>query len=124
MEFYCENEEFEYIVIISILFVFGDRKNKLKGFISVVNKDSGLVRYEVYKKKKKQIVCICVNDYSLKIRVKYFIKGKKKCFIFKIKKLKKCRNFFIMKGYKVVFRMVSKMFVKSKIIIFESFNGK
>ncbi|MCR4371984.1 CDP-glycerol glycerophosphotransferase family protein [Bacillus amyloliquefaciens] len=124
MEFHCENDEAEPIVLSSTPLVLGDRKNKLKGLISVVNKDSGPVRYEVYKKKKKQTVCIRVNDYSLKTRMRYFIKGKKKRFISKMKKLKKRRNSLITKGYKVVFRMASKMPVKSKTIIFESFNGK
>ncbi|MDN8842496.1 CDP-glycerol glycerophosphotransferase family protein, partial [Staphylococcus aureus] len=78
MEFHCENDEAEPIVLSSTPLVLGDRKNKLKGLISVVNKDSGPVRYEVYKKKKKQTVCIRVNDYSLKTRMRYFIKGKKK----------------------------------------------
>ncbi len=54
MEFHCENDEAEPIVLSDPL-VLGDRKNKLKGLISVVNKDSGPVRYEVYKKKKSRL---------------------------------------------------------------------
>ncbi len=51
-------------------------------------------------------------------------KREEKTFHFQNEKTEKRRNSLITKGYKVVFRMASKMPVKSKTIIFESFNGK
>ncbi|PRR91318.1 CDP-glycerol glycerophosphotransferase family protein [Bacillus atrophaeus] len=124
LEFVCADENNTDIVFNSTALVLGDRKNKLKGLVSVVKTENGLIRYEVFKKKKKQTVCIRVNDYSLNTRIKYFLKGKKKQFVSKVKKLKKVRNSFVTKTYKTLFTMASRMPVKSKTIIFESFNGK
>ncbi|MDG3072629.1 CDP-glycerol glycerophosphotransferase family protein [Bacillus halotolerans] len=124
MEYVCTDEEKTENVFNSTALVLGDRKNKLKGLVTVVKSENGPIRYEIFKKKKKQTVCIRVNDYSMNTRIKYFVKGKKKRFVSKIKKLTKLRNRFITKTYKSLFMMASKMPVKRKTIIFESFNGK
>ncbi|MBD5019503.1 CDP-glycerol glycerophosphotransferase family protein, partial [Xanthomonas citri pv. citri] len=94
--------------------------NKLKGLVSIIKTNNAPVRYEVFKKKKKQTLGIRVNDYSLKTRMKYFIKGKKKRLVSKIKKITKMRNKLITKTYKSLFMMASRMPVKRKTVIFES----
>ncbi|MGQ5205597.1 teichoic acid poly(glycerol phosphate) polymerase [Bacillus subtilis] len=124
VEYICNDDEGTDIQFNSTALVLGDRKNKLKGLVSIIKTNNAPVRYEVFKKKKKQTLGIRVNDYSLKTRIKYFIKGKKKRLVSKIKKITKMRNKLITKTYKSLFVMASRMPVKRKTVIFESFNGK
>lgn len=124
MEYICTDKDRTDIQFNSTALVLGDRKNKLKGLVSVIKSNKAPVRYEVFKRKKKQTLGIRVNDYSLHTRIKYFVKGKKKQFLSKLKKISKMRNKVITKTYKSLFMMASRMPVKSKTVIFESFNGK
>ncbi|MGP3780657.1 hypothetical protein ACTWKC_07325 [Bacillus sp. 4A_MP3] len=55
MEFHCENDEAEPIVLSSTPLVLGDRKNKLKGLISVVNKDSERSGMRYIKRRKSRL---------------------------------------------------------------------
>ncbi|OLP66693.1 CDP-glycerol:poly(glycerophosphate) glycerophosphotransferase [Bacillus pumilus] len=122
-EFICDVNGVEETLTTPSL-VLGDRSNPLKGLIQIQKKNDIPFRYEVYRKKKRQTLGIRINDYTMKTRAKYYVKGKWKKLKKQIGKIKKARNRLVTKTFKTTFQLASKLSVKKKTVIFESFNGK
>ncbi|MEI4789862.1 CDP-glycerol glycerophosphotransferase family protein [Bacillus sp. FJAT-53060] len=123
LEFICEANGIEETLTTPSL-VLGDRFNKLKGFVQIQKKNDIPVRYEVYRKKKRQTLGIRINDYTIKTRAKYYVKSKWKKFKKQIGKIKKVRNRLVTRTFQTTFKLASKLSVKKKTVVFESFNGK
>lgn len=87
-EFICEVNGTEETLTTPSL-VLGDRSNQLKGLVQIQKKNNVPIRYEVYRKKKRQTLGIRINDYTMKTRAKYYVKSKWKKFKKKIGKIKK-----------------------------------
>ncbi|MFP3419270.1 CDP-glycerol glycerophosphotransferase family protein [Bacillus sp. SIMBA_154] len=122
-EFICEVNGVEETLTTPSL-VLGDRSNQLKGLVQIQKKNDIPIRYEVYRKKKRQTLGIRINDYTIKTRAKYYVKSKWKKFKKKIGKIKKVRNQLVTRTFKTTFKLASKLSVKKKTVVFESFNGK
>ncbi|MCM3026698.1 CDP-glycerol glycerophosphotransferase family protein [Bacillus safensis] len=122
-EFICEVNGTEEILTTPSL-VFGDRSKQLKGLVQIQKKNKVPIRYEVYRKKKRQTLGIRINDYTMKTRAKYYVKSKWKKFKKQIGKIKKVRNRLVTRTFKTTFKLASKLSVKKKTVVFESFNGK
>ncbi|MFJ5964388.1 CDP-glycerol glycerophosphotransferase family protein [Bacillus sp. NPDC093026] len=123
LEFHCEVNGVEETLTTSSL-VLGDRSNKLKGLVQIHKRNDVPIRYEVYRKKKRQTLGIRINDYTMKTRAKYYLKSKWKRFKKQIGKIKKVRNRLVTRTFKTTFMLASKLSVKKKTVVFESFNGK
>ncbi|WP_111290710.1 CDP-glycerol glycerophosphotransferase family protein [Bacillus safensis] len=122
-EFICETNGVEE-TLTTIALRLGDRSNKLKGLVQIHKQNDVPIRYEVYKKKKRQTLGIRINDYTMKTRAKYYVKNKWKKFKKQIGKIKKVRNRLVTRTFQTTFKLASKLSVKKKTIVFESFNGK
>ncbi|MBQ4814622.1 CDP-glycerol glycerophosphotransferase family protein [Bacillus pumilus] len=122
-EFICEVNGTEETLTTPSL-VFGDRSKHLKGLVQIQKKNNVPIRYEVYRKKKRQTLGIRINDYTMKTRAKYYVKSKWKKFKKQIGKIKKVRNRLVTSTFKTTFQLASKLSVKKKTVVFESFNGK
>ncbi|MGN7362520.1 CDP-glycerol glycerophosphotransferase family protein [Bacillus safensis] len=123
LEFICDVNGAEETLTTTSL-VLGDRSNKLKGLVQIHKRNDVPIRYEVYRKKKRQTLGIRINDYTMKTRAKYYVKSKWKKFKKKISKIKKVRNRLVTRTFKTTFKLASKLSVKKKTVVFESFNGK
>ncbi|MBY0184879.1 CDP-glycerol glycerophosphotransferase family protein [Bacillus altitudinis] len=122
-EFICETNGIEETLTTPALRL-GDRSNKLKGLVQIHKKNDVPIRYEVYRTKKRQLLGIRINDYTMKTRAKYYLKSKWKKFKKKIGKINKVRNRLVTKTFQTTFQLASKLSVKKKTVVFESFNGK
>ncbi|MGG1586271.1 CDP-glycerol glycerophosphotransferase family protein, partial [Bacillus pumilus] len=122
-EFICDVGGVEETLTTTSL-VLGDRSNKLKGLVQIHKRNDVPIRYEVYRKKKRQTLGIRINDYTMKTRAKYYVKSKWKKFKKQIGKIKKVRNRLVTRTFKTTFQLASKLSVKKKTVMFESFNGK
>lgn len=60
----------------------------------------------------------------MKTRAKYYVKSKWKKFKKQIGKIKKVRNRLVTRTFQTTFKLASKLSVKKKTVVFESFNGK
>ncbi|MEK5135816.1 CDP-glycerol glycerophosphotransferase family protein [Bacillus sp. FSL W8-0645] len=122
-EFICDVGGVEETLTTTSL-VLGDRSNKLKGLVQIHKRNDVPIRYEVYRKKKRQTLGIRINDYTMKTRAKYYVKSKWKKFKKQIGKIKKVRNRLVTRTFQTTFKLASKLSVKKKTVVFESFNGK
>ncbi|CUB16623.1 CDP-glycerol:poly(glycerophosphate) glycerophosphotransferase [Bacillus safensis] len=122
-EFICEVNGAEETLTTPSL-VLGDRSKQLKGLVRIQKKNNVPIRYEVYRKKKRQTLGIRINDYTMKTRAKYYVKSKWKKFKKQIGKIKKVRNRLVTRTFQTTFMLASKLSVKKKTVVFESFNGK
>lgn len=125
IEFFGEDlETGEEIVIRSSALKL--KKNSKQS--SIVETKKGPARFYIYPQKKKRNMRLRMNDYTLKTRTVYFIKGKKKKIISSLRKkkqkvTKKVSN-KLKRLYYIAFGLVGKLPVKKKTVIFESFAGK
>ncbi|MFS0654167.1 CDP-glycerol glycerophosphotransferase family protein [Bacillus sp. 179-C3.3 HS] len=123
VEFICEVNGVEETLTTPSL-VLGDRSKQLKGLVQIQQKNEIPFRYEVYRNKKRQTLGIRMNDYTMKTRAKYYVKGKWKKFKKQVGKIKKVRNRLVTRTFQTTFKLASKLSVKKKTVVFESFNGK
>ncbi|MDA1476599.1 CDP-glycerol glycerophosphotransferase family protein [Bacillus changyiensis] len=103
---------------------FKDHSNQF----AILQTNKGVARFYIYPRKKKRHMRLRMNDYSLKTRVVYFVKGKRNKLVSffrkKKKKVKKKIDKGLKKAYHFTFGLAGHLPVKRKSVIFESFAGK